>query len=188
MPRRQCCKPQYQQDGRRERNRRRDHRAPGEKTESSKKDPASVSQTISAEADFAHTDRYRLGLLHRNPIHRCKQCRQAKIKCSGSIPCARCARRRDTCVFPSDEPHVSVPERYLKDLERRVARARLSQTSARNVGGLTGPSASSPPNAPNATQQEQEHNDGYGVIEAPNAQPENSRHGSRSLDALGRCG
>lgn len=51
---------------------------------------------------------------------RCKQCRTAKIKCSGSHPCERCTRRRDTCVFPTDEPHVSIPERYLHDLQRRV--------------------------------------------------------------------
>ncbi|KAJ5344514.1 hypothetical protein N7452_002518 [Penicillium brevicompactum] len=51
----------------------------------------------------------------------CKQCRTAKVRCSGSRPCARCTRRRDTCVFPADEAHVSVPERYLQDLQREVA-------------------------------------------------------------------
>ncbi|KAL7622540.1 hypothetical protein AAE478_008047 [Parahypoxylon ruwenzoriense] len=51
----------------------------------------------------------------------CKQCRAAKIKCSGAQPCDRCVRRRDSCTFPSNEPHVSVPERYLRDLQRRVS-------------------------------------------------------------------
>ncbi|PPJ55688.1 hypothetical protein CBER1_05872 [Cercospora berteroae] len=83
-----------------------------------------------------------------------------------------------------DDEIIEPPEKRLR-VPRRTPRAtRLSQSSARNIGGLTGPSASSPPNAPNVSHQEQDHNDGYGVIGAPNAQPENSRHGSRSLDAL----
>ncbi|KAI5920642.1 hypothetical protein F4810DRAFT_681999 [Camillea tinctor] len=56
----------------------------------------------------------------------CKPCRASKIKCSGTRPCSRCVRRRATCVFPSVEPHVSVSERYLRDLERLVAQARAS--------------------------------------------------------------
>ncbi|KAF2210016.1 hypothetical protein CERZMDRAFT_121896 [Cercospora zeae-maydis SCOH1-5] len=119
-----------------------------------------------------------------NSVHRCKQCRQAKIKCSGSMPCARCARRRDTCVFPSDEPHVSVPERYLKDLERRVARARNSQSTASNPEPCVRRSESSLPIEPNVAHQGQERDDGYRVVDAQHAQPEQSRHGSRSLDAL----
>lgn len=59
--------------------------------------------------------------------YRCKQCRSAKIKCSGTAPCARCARRREHCVFPSDEPHVSVPQTYLEHLERRVAQQSKSR-------------------------------------------------------------
>ncbi|KAI1503172.1 hypothetical protein F5X99DRAFT_117257 [Biscogniauxia marginata] len=54
----------------------------------------------------------------------CKQCRASKIKCSGTRPCDRCVRRRDSCTFPSIEPHVSVPERYLRDLERLLSRTR----------------------------------------------------------------
>ncbi|KAF2440812.1 hypothetical protein P171DRAFT_488407 [Karstenula rhodostoma CBS 690.94] len=51
----------------------------------------------------------------------------SKIKCSGNRPCERCARRRDSCIFPSDEPHVSIPERYLRDLQRRVSQLQSTE-------------------------------------------------------------
>ncbi|KAL9527278.1 Proline utilization trans-activator [Sphaerulina musiva] len=76
--------------------------------------------------DIVEPPEKRLRVPRRTP-RACKQCRSAKIKCSGTAPCARCARRREHCVFPSDEPHVSVPQTYLEHLERRVAQQSKSR-------------------------------------------------------------
>ncbi|KAE8369010.1 hypothetical protein BDV27DRAFT_153465 [Aspergillus caelatus] len=59
-------------------------------------------------------------------IRACKQCRTAKVRCSGMRPCERCTRRRDKCAFAADEAHVSVPERYLQDLQRQLAHFKAS--------------------------------------------------------------
>ncbi|KAF5659020.1 heterokaryon incompatibility het-6 [Fusarium heterosporum] len=42
-----------------------------------------------------------------------------KVKCSGAQPCARCGRKNERCVYDTDEKKVSVPESYLRALERR---------------------------------------------------------------------
>ncbi|KAI1452453.1 hypothetical protein F4805DRAFT_447319 [Annulohypoxylon moriforme] len=73
----------------------------------------------------------------------CKQCRAAKIKCSGNRPCNRCVRRRDSCVFPSNEPHVSVPEKYLRNLERLLSQTRASAPVADGSESETGPTEQS---------------------------------------------
>ncbi|KAJ4300059.1 hypothetical protein N0V90_005308 [Kalmusia sp. IMI 367209] len=73
----------------------------------------------------------------------------SKIKCSGNHPCERCTRRRDLCVLPSDEPQVSIPERYLRDLQRRVSQLQSveepqsQQPPRKDTGEGTEPSASS---------------------------------------------
>ncbi|CAG7949011.1 unnamed protein product [Penicillium salamii] len=46
-----------------------------------------------------------------------------KVKCSGSSPCTRCARRKKPCHFPVEETRVSVSERYLRELEQHIARS-----------------------------------------------------------------
>ncbi|CAG8927946.1 unnamed protein product [Penicillium salamii] len=69
--------------------------------------------------------------------HACKQCRTAKVRCSGVRPCERCTRRRDTCAFAADEAHVSVPERYLQDLQQQIAQLKSlpSETTASTTSG-----------------------------------------------------
>ncbi|SPJ75769.1 uncharacterized protein FTOL_05500 [Fusarium torulosum] len=49
----------------------------------------------------------------------CKRCRSMKVKCSGAQPCARCGRKNERCIYDADEKKVSVPESYLRALERR---------------------------------------------------------------------
>ncbi|CAI7607219.1 unnamed protein product [Penicillium manginii] len=60
------------------------------------------------------------------------QCRASKVRCSGTRPCERCTRRRDKCAFASDEAHVSVPERYLQDLQREIAQLKAMPTGTTN--------------------------------------------------------
>ncbi|KAJ5761514.1 hypothetical protein N7533_003553 [Penicillium manginii] len=60
------------------------------------------------------------------------QCRASKVRCSGTRPCERCTRRRDKCAFASDEAHVSVPERYLQDLQREIAQLKAMPTGTKN--------------------------------------------------------
>ncbi|CAG7996161.1 unnamed protein product [Penicillium salamii] len=86
-----------------------------------------------------------------------RQCRTAKVRCSGVRPCERCTRRRDTCAFAADEAHVSVPERYLQDLQQQIAQLKSlpSETTASTTSGRpswrgpeseaeTGPSVTTP--------------------------------------------
>ncbi|KAM0445455.1 hypothetical protein ACHAQK_001664 [Fusarium lateritium] len=42
-----------------------------------------------------------------------------KVKCSGAQPCARCGRKNERCIYDADEKKVSIPESYLRALERR---------------------------------------------------------------------
>ncbi|OJJ42155.1 hypothetical protein ASPZODRAFT_20750 [Penicilliopsis zonata CBS 506.65] len=70
-------------------------------------------------------------------IRACQQCRSAKVRCSGDRPCERCARRRDKCTFPADEAHVSVPERYLRELQRQAAQNRATTASTPPGGSLS---------------------------------------------------
>ncbi|RAH87292.1 hypothetical protein BO86DRAFT_405362 [Aspergillus japonicus CBS 114.51] len=53
----------------------------------------------------------------------CVRCRSMKVKCSGSNPCGRCARSKKPCHYAVEEARVSVPESYLRDLERRHSAA-----------------------------------------------------------------
>lgn len=48
-------------------------------------------------------------------------------------PCERCFRRRDTCAFLADEAHISVPERYLRDLQRQITQLRATAPTAMGV-------------------------------------------------------
>ncbi|CAK7231773.1 hypothetical protein SBRCBS47491_008043 [Sporothrix bragantina] len=72
----------------------------------------------------------------------CKQCRASKVRCSGTRPCARCVRRRDVCAFLSDEAQVTVPQQYLRELERQAAAATLESVASSSGSGVR-PSATS---------------------------------------------
>ncbi|USW58592.1 hypothetical protein Slin15195_G119110 [Septoria linicola] len=132
------------------------------------------------EDDIIEPPEKRLRVPRRTP-RACKQCRQAKIKCSGSLPCSRCARRREACVFPSDEPHVSVPERYLKDLEKRVAKAK--QKSA-NGDQPFAPTLHSASNEAHADARGDSSLAATTIANAANDSRDHLRNASHSLDAL----
>ncbi|KAJ5497430.1 Transcription factor [Penicillium fimorum] len=46
-----------------------------------------------------------------------------KVKCSGTSPCTRCARKKKHCHFPVEDVRVSVSERYLRELEEQLSRS-----------------------------------------------------------------
>ncbi|WAO94637.1 Zn(2)-C6 fungal-type domain-containing protein [Fusarium falciforme] len=50
----------------------------------------------------------------------CSRCRDMKVRCSGTYPCARCQRKRKTCDFQSTESRVSISRSYLRSLESRA--------------------------------------------------------------------
>ncbi|KAM6516469.1 hypothetical protein FALCPG4_014652 [Fusarium falciforme] len=50
----------------------------------------------------------------------CSRCRDMKVRCSGTFPCARCQRKRKTCDFQSTESRVSISRSYLRSLESRA--------------------------------------------------------------------
>ncbi|KAF4470862.1 Fungal specific transcription factor domain-containing [Fusarium albosuccineum] len=77
----------------------------------------------------------------------CKQCRSAKVRCSGGRPCERCTRRRDPCAFISDENYVSAPEQYLRDLQRQLSELQATirpQIRRRRDASPEGPRLQSP--------------------------------------------
>ncbi|KAL4963252.1 uncharacterized protein BDV14DRAFT_177060 [Aspergillus stella-maris] len=64
----------------------------------------------------------------RSPVARkvqkaCIRCRTMKVKCSGTDPCVRCVKRKRRCQYAVEENRVSVPESYLRELERRKSPA-----------------------------------------------------------------
>ncbi|TVY75135.1 putative transcriptional regulatory protein [Fusarium oxysporum f. sp. cubense] len=60
----------------------------------------------------------------------CTVCHSQKLKCDGerAHPCGRCARRQRECVYPVKTTYVTVPEAYLRDLERTAASSRPSSS------------------------------------------------------------
>ncbi|KAJ5568053.1 transcriptional regulator family: Fungal Specific TF [Penicillium hetheringtonii] len=54
----------------------------------------------------------------------CIRCRGMKVKCSGSEPCNRCARKKQPCRFPAEDTRISVSERYLRQLEEQFTKGR----------------------------------------------------------------
>ncbi|KAJ5770190.1 uncharacterized protein N7511_002241 [Penicillium nucicola] len=70
----------------------------------------------------------------------CERCRSMKVKCSGSSPCTRCARKKKHCHFPVEEVRVSVSERYLRELEEQISRSGASARHANTeVNALSDP-------------------------------------------------
>ncbi|KAJ5638537.1 transcriptional regulator family: Fungal Specific TF [Penicillium herquei] len=57
----------------------------------------------------------------------CVRCRGMKVKCSGSEPCTRCARKKLHCHFPTEDVRISVSERYLRQLEEQLSKRSDSQ-------------------------------------------------------------
>ncbi|KAL5050259.1 hypothetical protein BDW71DRAFT_203660 [Aspergillus fruticulosus] len=55
----------------------------------------------------------------------CERCRAMKVKCSGTNPCMRCTKRNRRGHYVEDS-RVSVPESYLRELERRRSPALYS--------------------------------------------------------------
>ncbi|KAL2824839.1 hypothetical protein BJY01DRAFT_262820 [Aspergillus pseudoustus] len=49
----------------------------------------------------------------------CIACRQSKIKCTGSPPCANCQRRRIECRFLESVSKVMVPERFVQQTQQQ---------------------------------------------------------------------
>ncbi|EXF74544.1 hypothetical protein CFIO01_11795 [Colletotrichum fioriniae PJ7] len=49
----------------------------------------------------------------------CTRCRERKVKCSGSLPCANCQRKSVKCVFDKEDRKVVVSERFLNELKRK---------------------------------------------------------------------
>jgi proline utilization trans-activator len=59
----------------------------------------------------------------------CLACRERKVRCSGSCPCAHCVRRSAECVFEQDDRKVLVSENLLNQLKRKARDWEESQLS-----------------------------------------------------------
>ncbi|KAF5012215.1 hypothetical protein FDECE_1731 [Fusarium decemcellulare] len=103
----------------------------------------------------------------------CKQCRSAKVRCSGGRPCERCTRRRDPCAFISDENYVSVPEQYLRDLQRQLSELQATirpQIRHRRDASPEGPRLQSPGVAESASDPSP-HPHSAPLVGAPTTRP-----------------
>ncbi|KAF5552560.1 c6 transcription [Fusarium phyllophilum] len=69
-----------------------------------------------------------MGIFKGRSTVACTVCHSQKLKCDGerAHPCGRCARRQRDCVYPVKTTYVTVPEAYLRDLERTAAGSRPS--------------------------------------------------------------
>ncbi|KAL6884752.1 fungal-specific transcription factor domain-containing protein [Trichoderma evansii] len=50
----------------------------------------------------------------------CLQCRERKVRCSGTYPCANCTRRSTECVFEHDDRKVVISKNLLSELKRKA--------------------------------------------------------------------
>ncbi|WXC67653.1 hypothetical protein SNK03_013468 [Fusarium graminearum] len=56
----------------------------------------------------------------RRPNVACLQCRERKVRCSGTCPCNHCIRRSTDCVFDQDDRKILVSENLLNELKRKA--------------------------------------------------------------------
>ncbi|KAJ4120300.1 hypothetical protein NW760_007440 [Fusarium oxysporum] len=68
----------------------------------------------------------------RNKTVACLQCRERKVRCSGTCPCANCTRRSTDCVFEQEDRKVVVSENLLNDLKRKAEDWDEAQKQKRN--------------------------------------------------------
>ncbi|KAH8892981.1 hypothetical protein GQ53DRAFT_793732 [Thozetella sp. PMI_491] len=59
----------------------------------------------------------------------CRACHSQKLKCNGGSPCQRCELRNRECIYPEKEKYYTLPESYVRKLEREVTAARQSCVS-----------------------------------------------------------
>lgn len=55
-----------------------------------------------------------------------------RIKCSGAQPCVTCQKRNLNCLFDTKQNKVLVSQRYLAELERRVANLPIDGSGTTN--------------------------------------------------------
>ncbi|KAL2833299.1 fungal-specific transcription factor domain-containing protein [Aspergillus cavernicola] len=87
----------------------------------------------------------------------CQRCRAMKVKCSGSNPCLRCAKRRRHCHYTVEESRVSVPESYLRELQQRRNSPALYNSSSQSFSPGV-PEVNSNPGLTQAEQSRFSHN------------------------------
>ncbi|KAH8879811.1 fungal-specific transcription factor domain-containing protein [Thozetella sp. PMI_491] len=75
----------------------------------------------------------------------CDRCRLLKVRCSGTAPCARCERKKASCVFAVEEKRISIPESYLRALQGRTTNVPISQPSRSQEASSAGKSHSDLP-------------------------------------------
>ncbi|EXJ77315.1 hypothetical protein A1O3_09541 [Capronia epimyces CBS 606.96] len=62
--------------------------------------------------------------------HSCDRCRGRKTKCAGTFPdpCAACVDAKQPCIYSDSEKRVTVPERYLHNLQAQARKAVAAQS------------------------------------------------------------
>ncbi|KAK2609151.1 hypothetical protein QQS21_002233 [Conoideocrella luteorostrata] len=77
----------------------------------------------------------------RRTANACVPCRQSKIKCSGEEPCANCQRRFVNCRFEDGGNKISVPERYLRELQKKAKQQQPSDEAKFSNGSTSTPAS-----------------------------------------------
>ncbi|RDW70299.1 hypothetical protein BP5796_08696 [Coleophoma crateriformis] len=60
----------------------------------------------------------------------CRRCRQRKIRCTGSQPCANCSRRNFDCIIDDEGRRIVVSQRYLRELQQAAGSERTQAERA----------------------------------------------------------
>ncbi|SCN79636.1 related to positive activator of transcription [Fusarium fujikuroi] len=68
----------------------------------------------------------------RNKTVACLQCRERKVRCSGTCPCANCTRWSTDCVFEQEDRKIVVSKNLLNDLKRKAQDWDEAQKQKRN--------------------------------------------------------
>ncbi|KAF4807815.1 Proline utilization trans-activator [Colletotrichum siamense] len=110
-----------------------------------------------------------------------------KVRCSGTVPCTRCEKKKESCYFRPEETRITVSESYLRALETRTGRPRESLRhsarglSVRRPGDLFQASVLSPPQSTDSSGQlDGQPTQNYGCIggsarDHDHANPEDER-------------
>ncbi|KAL6899918.1 hypothetical protein GGI43DRAFT_427621 [Trichoderma evansii] len=102
----------------------------------------------------------------RRCLRACIRCRDMKVRCSGTVPCTRCQRKRETCLFGREDTRVTVSQSYLESLESRVQRAQAPQLPTQLPTPQTHPGLSqsftvSPPPSTAQTRSSNKESDSF---------------------------
>ncbi|KAI6782912.1 uncharacterized protein J7T54_002071 [Emericellopsis cladophorae] len=103
-------------------------------------------------------------------LRACARCRDMKVRCSGTMPCVRCQRKKEECYFRAEDARITVSQSYLQSLETRASTD--NRGDLRSILRPSSPRRQTALSPPQSTVMSR-----HGSSIGPRAMPD-SRHGS----------